>query len=745
VAPATDSFLLTADLVANSNVKLAVSASNNIVGIAEAVADQFTLSDVTAANSTNIQAKEGAAEAGIKALGALVPSISGSAGTIAADIANQVLASSTTSAAKVAFATNFITAIDTKNSNTPAINASDRAYAAIGLAQDYDTNGIANAAAAIAKAAVETYDVTTLDLTNVAQPILLAYATTSATETESIASAIAQDPDNYAVGSSSGTYTPAFVAAQLILASRQPGSVTALNQAIVGEVAIGVAGNPLTAPSGADTLITALAGDLSAVTSLTALKYVESDLIGSGSFSGTYKDTQVITDITATGGAPASESGTLAAVLAQANTGDTTAIAYAAAAGTGVTTDAIRYVIADDLVGITPADDIAISGSLGTLIGSTTTADKGVFAADVSKVAVKFGNTADVSNIALAVANSVPTGDSTLNTDLEYIVNSSLTAFTTKTTAEVANAVDAVALNYTGTPNTYNTLSGAGGLTYTQIAAIAGAIVTNPLYTVAAAGNTVASTLIAAEIRVNGYSPSTVVSIAQAFTLDIPASTLAIATVSTQSSSYLVALTPQQSGSIGAAIAANLPTSGALISKVPALSGSVALIVANNAGTGHGTFDDTLATVAGIFATSGVPATDYVTIAASLGNAAGNATMDQHDSALAAIGAAFAPALAAESSDTALLALMKELINVNGGVSAADVYGAIYAASGAGSNSTIAGELFTAAKADLTAAEIVALGLTTSSYDALLTSAASDANSGDFASIDPDETPVINL
>jgi hypothetical protein len=505
-------------------------------------------------------------------------------------------------------------------------------------------------------------------------------------------------------------------------------------------------------------LITTLANDLGTATGLTALKYVENDLISTGSFGGTFKDTQVISDLTATGGALPSESGTLAAVLAQSNPGDTTAIAYAAAAGTGVTTDALRYVIAQDLVGITPTADIAISGSLGTLIGASTTADKGVFAKDIAAVAYTKGHVADIPTIALAVANSISTGDGTLTTDLTYVVNEAISAITTgKTTAEVANAIEAVALNYTGTANTYGVLPGAGALNYSQVAALEGALVNNALYIALAPGTSVVNASIAQEIKVNSYSPVTAVGIAAAFETAIPNSTLAIATVATESSSYTSgSLTAEESGSIAEAIAANLPTSGALISKVPALSGSVALLAADNAAPGAGlTFDDNLATVAGVFGASTVPVTDFVAIAKSLGGAAmAQADQSGADITLAAIGSAFAPGLAAQGGTyTNLKALLAELIalNPNSKTGIGYIYGAIYEASGAGSNATLASDLLTAAEADLTATEISALfpdstaAKSKADYITALGISASDAGSQDFASINPDETPTLNF
>jgi hypothetical protein len=538
--PVDDGGAFTTSVLGNAAIKTG-SGSNGIVGVTAAIANDFTLGDITATGVDNFNAKVAVVQAGIKVDSAA--NISGTQGAfnVAQAVVQQVLTDGSASGVETTFAANFVGAIDTKSTVFPAINDADRAAAALGIAELYDA-AYPGAAVLISSSAVATDLASPLTINAVAQPLLTYFAgvtATSGTATEAgaIAAALVQLPGTYLTTS----YTPVYLTSQLILGSKVG---TTPNPTVIDAIAQGTLASQ---GAGADTFLTSVSGDIASVTDLPYLKDVMVYL-ASGSDSLAYTDTEIMNDLVSVGGAPA-ESGTLAAILATYHLTDSPAIAYAAAAGSGVATDTLRLTIAQDVAKMTGSSTyaVALSDTLAPLV-TTSILDKATLAEDLAKIDL---NPTDITAINLDVAQSVPSNDLTLAVDLTTITKDSLLALTSsnKLVSNVAPLIEAVVTGYTGATSGATTAD----MGYTNAATFTGALVTAEA-AVTGIGAALVQDLVPQEITVSG----TAAPVAGAFAKTMPTFYASIAQYATTQDGVLTAGSFSDAASIASAILANV-------------------------------------------------------------------------------------------------------------------------------------------------------------------------------------------
>ena len=351
-------------------------------------------------------------------------------------------------------------------------------------------------------------------------------------------------------------------------------------------------------------------------------------------------------------------------------------------------------------------------------------------------LAVTF-NQLDQSAIAYSIANVSSINSS--NADIALIAADVLKP---ASTAPSQSTVDTVIGNLITRFSSSNT-------NYTQAAGIAASLITDLGSTFAPMLN---QTLINQEIAAGSAPVLAAESSVAAFTAALPADAIAIAGDATTSSVFTGAnvLNVDESGSIGAVIAASLPGTA---SSNATTSGSVAVVVTLNALGANPAPTDVnyaLGEVAGVFAANtSVPTTDYYQIATDLATQAVGQSMEIHDDSIPAIVAAFASNASFDTaSSNGLVALLKTLVAANPW-SAADLLGvAILGTTDAGVNGTLtASVLATDVLNDVTTPDLTALGLTKTALQSILTGVSTSALSvleNEYADITGQETTVVD-
>jgi hypothetical protein len=756
----SDLAAFTGTVLANAQVK-AGTGSNGILGVTQSIADAFTVSDASL-TSGNILAKESVAEAGFKASPA-------NAGAIASAVTAQVLGSGAVSPTnKVTFATNFISAVDAKSGNAYAsITDAVRSAAALNIAQTYNSvSGLAVAVStqAVADAIVDDVGKPT-GINAVVQPILSYFTGVSTTEAGQIAASVSNLPGAF----STTSYTVPYLGSQLILGAKT-GSTP--NAAVIDAITDGLLNASYTGSTiggsvtfTPDTLLSGLAAQLDAAGSLAYLKEIGTHVSTENGYTGS----QVISDILAANvGALVANSGTLAAVIAKVANGgnDAAKVAYAAANSTAVlgaaVPDTTRATIGKDVI-LDAGQSVAVSGSVAQLL---TVADKATFA----KTVVGLDPT-NAPGIGLAIAQTVPSTDTAITTELSTITNDAIAGI--PTASKSSGAYSAVAFNVLENYNGANSGSVSSPLGYAQVATITAAV-NKANSSVTGLTAALISTLVPYEITANANSPDTAALIAQSFATVLPTSALAITNASISSSLYH--LTPTQAATIGADV-----TVAAGTSVTTGLSGTIAGIVAAQAKqfvTGEGS-DDVYTTVAGVYATkTGLPLADVAPIISTLVTsattaAAGDLLTGGHgelDNDSPAIVEAFTSQTAVGTSLTTLKAAVNAAVLADP-LSAADILGYVLNTLPSGAPTGIAATLQSAVYADLTtntAAETLletalettpGTPLTLTQLEALLLNVNSktkvatgvlanvltDLSQYTLGSIDNDETPIVPL
>ena len=311
---------------------------------------------------------------------------------------------------------------------------------------------------------------------------------------------------------------------------------------------------------------------------------------------------------------------------------------------------------------------------------------------------------------------------------------------------------------------------------YTDMAKIGAAFASGISSTVVGSGTAVATGLVNQELAADGGSVSNAASIGGAFASAFTSSSLPSIGISISNqafnSTFASPLNPEQSGTIGAAIAANLPATSALASGNAATSGSIAVLAAY-AGTptlNQYNLNDSLQDVAGVFASytlqsgSAVPTGDYLSIETDLALQTGSNSVRATNLAIPSIVAAFAPSYG--TTQASLTALLTRLLsNANGDlndyVNTPDIFGVLVAYdSGLAGDSSLQSALITAIEGDV-AADLTAyyenqftgpfandgtsLTKLKASLGVLLKDAAAAAGGGAYGNINANETPIVNM
>jgi ribosomal protein L7/L12 len=428
----------------------------------------------------------------------------------------QVIHDLGTTTDEATFAESFATSICTSG-NGLTVSDAYRASMGTALAEAYDY--IAGAPETIVTNVAATDATSKQTFNAVTGPILVNFMAISSTETGAIAASLSK----LAATFSNNIEDSGFVGGQLMLTA-------GTNAALLKAIALGLATDSTVTSSGGlygtqDAWLTSLSSWIkgtnadvwnAATVLATAPGWTAPEVAGALA-SGTGMSASLAASLSGTiaktisNGGQLGESSTLAA------------IAYAAANVTGGTTvDTNRQAIAKAVLTALsnsdtyiPADAVQVSGSVATIISeSASNNDKGTFAKTIASLATS--GTGNVSAIALAVAQTVPTGDAARDAEIAAITNSAVGAFASTALADpnantdIGTVANNVITNYSGTP----LATSGGNLVYGDEATITAAVLK---------GNTAAGTSILTDVlnTIVVSNSNTIPALAAAFAGDV--------------------------------------------------------------------------------------------------------------------------------------------------------------------------------------------------------------------------------